>query len=158
MSLKAESLSCWPQFSSKSCNILFLCPREHMYFHNDQKIGWEREPARTICTEFFSVRRNLWRHYSFIMQASTGQQLTSAKRCSACSRTVRILNADCPRRPFLCFPSTPTPKGCSRQTYGSHWGLLLPFRCPSHVDNQGFTTAQNGVLCFLLGYSKFGAC
>ena len=110
MSLKAESLSCWPQFSSKSCNTLFLCPREHMYFHNDQKTGWEREPARTICTEFFSVRRNLWCHYSFIMQASTGQQLTSAKRCSACSRTVRTLNADCPWRPFLCSSFYPHPQ------------------------------------------------
>ena len=74
-----------------------------MYFHNDQKIGWGREPARTICTEFFSVRRSPWRHYSFITQASTGQQLTSAKRCSACSQTVRTLNAACPRWPFLCL-------------------------------------------------------
>lgn len=50
-----------------------------MYFHNDQKIGWDREPARTICTEFFSVRRAHGAHYSFITQASAGQQLTNAK-------------------------------------------------------------------------------
>lgn len=122
MSLKIESLNCWPQFLSKSHNTLFLWPGEQMYFHKDQKIGWESEMARTICAEFFSVRRAPWRPL-FIYH--TDVHRATADKC----KTMLCPLPDCQDtrcRPSAVLPAPPSLQASFRQTYGSHWGCLFP--------------------------------
>lgn len=132
-----------------------------MYFHSDQTIGGDRRLARTICTEFFSVRRAP-RTLLFIYH--TGVRRATADKCKMMlSLHITRLSGHAIKTshgsPCLCSPFHSHP---SKPALGKHMGairgLLLPFRCPSHVDNGGFTTAPNGLFCFLLDYSKFGAC
>lgn len=135
MFLKTESLSCWPQFSLKSSNILSLSlwPGEHMYFHNDQKIERDRELARTICTEFFSVRRAPWRPL-FIYHV--GVCRATADKCTTMlSLYVTRLSGHSIKTnhgsPCLCSPSHPRP---SKPVLGQHMGAIWAHSFLSNVQ------------------------
>lgn len=142
-------MSCWPPPSPESCNSPFF------FFFGlgdkgaDKKIGWDREQARTICTEFFSVTRSLGgAHSTFIMQAAPGNSWQVPNDALPVGR----LRSS----PFLCPPPPRPQSRFSANTWEPFWALLFPFQCPRNVDDRGFTTAQNGAFCFLLDYSKFG--
>lgn len=129
--------------------------------HN--KIGWDRELARTICTEFFSVRRAprslLFIYYAGVRRAAADKckMMLSLHVTRLSGHSVKMKTSH--GSPCCCPPIYPPPlKVRSRQTYGSHSSLPLSFRCPSHVDNWRFTTAPSGAFGFLSDYSKFGAC
>lgn len=156
-------MSCWLPSSLKGCNFFFFLkwPREQRYFQSNKKIVWDREQARSICTEFFSVTGSLGgAHSSFIMQAAPGNSWRVQNDALPVGRLWGLWGHPMQTSAALSsVPLHPTPKACSQQTHGSHsGGLLLSSQCPRHADDRGFTTAQNGAFCFLLDYSKFGAC
>lgn len=152
-----ELLSCWPQFSLKSCSTFFfflsffLWPGEHMYFHSDQTIGWDRRLARTICTEFFSVRRAP-RSLLFIYHA--GVRRATADKCKMMlSLHITRLSGHSIKTshgsPCLCSPFHSHP---SKPALGKHMGAIRGYSFLSDVQ----VTLTTGVLqlpqtgCFVL--------
>lgn len=102
-----------------------------MYFHNDQKIAWDRELARTICNEFFSVRRAPWLPL-FIYHS--GVHRATADKCKMmlcllpdCWDTMQTVHCS----PSSVLPSAPTPQ---RLFLAKHMGAIRAYSLPSDVQ------------------------
>ena len=103
-----------------------------MYFHNDQKIAWERELDRTICNEFFSVRRAPWLPL-FIYHA--GVHRVTADKC----KMMLCPLPDC--WDTQCRPSTAAlplfsllPPPPQRLFLAKHMGAIRAYSFPSDVQ------------------------
>lgn len=144
MSLKTDALSCWPQFSPKSCDALLYGLGTNVFPQwPTDRMGLEQ--VRTICAEFFSVRgapqTPLLIHHAGVHQA------TADKYRMVCP--IPSLSAALP-------PAPQPPPAYSWWTYGSHLVWLLPFQCPSHVDNRDLQLPEMECFVFFLIIPSLG--
>lgn len=117
-------MSYWPPSSPESCNSPFFYGLGDK--GADKKTGWDREQARTICTEFFSVTRSLGgERSSFIMQAAPGNSWQVPNDALPVGRLLGH-SSQTSAAALSSVPLRPAPKARSQQTYGSHSGLT-PF-------------------------------